>query len=218
MTSHQDGTFLYTRPRQTVVGLWLALHDAHTGNGCLWARPGSHREPLRRRFVRTGGGDKEVVMTFVDESVPATDEAYFFAASGAVRRTPWQRARRWLVALRRWLLRRPASASSAAAPDERAVHAARSEQARTWEGHWPADDADNAAAASELAARGFVPLNVSAGDLVVLAGTLDHLSLPNHSPRDRHTFQLHMIEGPAAGVQWAPENWLQYSTGSFQSL
>ena len=128
MTSHQDGTFLYTRPRQTVVGLWLALHDAHTGNGCLWARPGSHREPLRRRFVRTGGDGGEVVMTFVDESAPAADEAYFFATSGAVlppRRTPWQRARRWLVALRRRLLRRPASASSATAPnigDERTVH------------------------------------------------------------------------------------------------
>jgi hypothetical protein len=25
VTSHQDGTFLYTRPQQTVVGLWLAL-------------------------------------------------------------------------------------------------------------------------------------------------------------------------------------------------
>jgi ectoine hydroxylase-related dioxygenase (phytanoyl-CoA dioxygenase family) len=49
-----------------VVGLWLALHDAHVGNGCLWARPGSHREPLRRRFVRTADGEDngEVMMSF----------------------------------------------------------------------------------------------------------------------------------------------------------
>ena len=58
-----------------------------------------------------------------------------------------------------------------------------------------------------------------AGDLAVFPGTLDHLSLPNRSPHDRHTFQLHMIEGPAAGVQWAPENWLQYPGGAaFPSL
>ena len=69
------------------------------------------------------------------------------------------------------------------------------------------------AAAAELAARGFVPLDVRAGDLVMFAGTLDHLSLPNGSPHDRHTFQLHMIEGPTAGVQWGAENWLQYPQG-----
>ena len=58
-----------------------------------------------------------------------------------------------------------------------------------------------------------------AGDLVVIAGTLDHLSLPNASPRDRHTFQLHMVEGPEAGVEWAPENWLQSPGGAaFPSL
>ena len=68
------------------------------------------------------------------------------------------------------------------------------------------------ATSAELAARGFVPLPVRAGDLVVLAGTLDHLSLPNLSPDARHTFQLHMVEGPDAGVEWAPENWLQYAS------
>jgi phytanoyl-CoA hydroxylase len=52
VTSHQDSTFLHTEPEQTCLGLWLALHDADLNNGCLWFRPGSHREPLRRRFVR----------------------------------------------------------------------------------------------------------------------------------------------------------------------
>ena len=55
----------------------------------------------------------------------------------------------------------------------------------------------------------YVDSQVRAGDLVLFPGTLDHLSLPNSSPRARHTFQLHLVEGPAAGVSWAPENWLQ---------
>lgn len=52
VTSHQDSTFLYTTPRQTCIGLWLALDDATLENGCLWIRPGSHREGIRRQFVR----------------------------------------------------------------------------------------------------------------------------------------------------------------------
>jgi phytanoyl-CoA hydroxylase len=50
---HQDAAFLYTEPL-SVVGLWLALEDATKDNGCLWAVPGGHHEPLRGRFVREG--------------------------------------------------------------------------------------------------------------------------------------------------------------------
>lgn len=39
---HQDNSFLYTEP-STCTGLWLALEDAKTINGCLWAIPGSHK-------------------------------------------------------------------------------------------------------------------------------------------------------------------------------
>lgn len=52
VTAHQDSTFLYTTPRQTCLGLWLALHPATLENGCLWVRPGSHREGVRRVFAR----------------------------------------------------------------------------------------------------------------------------------------------------------------------
>lgn len=52
VTSHQDSSFLYTTPRQTCIGLWLALDDATLKNGCLWVRPGSHRESVRRQFAR----------------------------------------------------------------------------------------------------------------------------------------------------------------------
>jgi phytanoyl-CoA hydroxylase len=52
---HQDATFLYTEPL-SVIGLWFALEDATVENGCMWALPGGHRGPLRKRFVRTEGG------------------------------------------------------------------------------------------------------------------------------------------------------------------
>jgi len=54
VSCHQDATFLYTEP-QSVVGFWFALQDATLENGCLWAEPGGHHGPLRRRFVREGG-------------------------------------------------------------------------------------------------------------------------------------------------------------------
>jgi len=84
VTSHQDSTFLYTNPRQTCLGLWLALDDATIENGCLWVRPGSHREPVRRKFTRnpvyfgedaiemrsnaTNGDLSKPKMIFLDES------------------------------------------------------------------------------------------------------------------------------------------------------
>ena len=55
VTAHQDHTFLWTDP-PTVTGLWFALEDATVDNGCLWARPGGHAEPPRRRFHRAPGG------------------------------------------------------------------------------------------------------------------------------------------------------------------
>ena len=181
VTSHQDGTFLYTTPHQTVVGFWLALHDATLENGCLWARPGSHLEPLRRRFVRstdgsTDGGEEEVVMTFTNVS-SADDESFLSDALLGGESLP---------------------------AGQRAAALASGEAARQWEGK-------ESEGAAELSARGFVPLPVNAGDLVMFPGTLDHLSLPNTSPNARHTFQLHMVESD--GVEWASSNWLQYPQG-----
>ena len=50
---HQDATFLHTMPER-MVGLWFALEDACTDNGCLWALPGGHRDGLKQRFIRDG--------------------------------------------------------------------------------------------------------------------------------------------------------------------
>jgi phytanoyl-CoA hydroxylase len=55
VTCHQDSTFLYTDPID-IVGLWFALEDATTENGCLWAIPGGHRHGLKSRWVRAPEG------------------------------------------------------------------------------------------------------------------------------------------------------------------
>lgn len=55
VSCHQDSTFLYTDP-MSVVGFWVALQDATTENGCLWAEPGGHLGPLRNRFVLDPNG------------------------------------------------------------------------------------------------------------------------------------------------------------------
>jgi phytanoyl-CoA hydroxylase len=55
VTCHQDSTFLYTEPVD-IVGLWFAIEDATTENGCLWAIPGGHRHGLKSRWVRAPEG------------------------------------------------------------------------------------------------------------------------------------------------------------------
>lgn len=158
VTSHQDSCFLYTTPRPTCLGLWLALDAATMENGCLWARPGSHKEPVRRHFQRNSkhfaDGDKSAPqMVFEDLSTDC--------------------------------------------------------KASEWEGKMPKD----------LKEAGFVAAPIEVGDLFVIHGELDHLSLANTSEHERHTFQLHLVEGPGHGVTWSDRNWLQYPPGKqFPSL
>jgi len=52
---HTDSTYLYTEPL-SAIGLWVALEDATTTNGCLWALPGQHTGPLKSRFRRCSSG------------------------------------------------------------------------------------------------------------------------------------------------------------------
>ncbi|XP_048874660.1 phytanoyl-CoA dioxygenase domain-containing protein 1 [Brienomyrus brachyistius] len=56
VTPHQDATFLYTEPLGRVMGVWIALEDVTQQNGCLWFIPGSHKNGITRRFVRTPQG------------------------------------------------------------------------------------------------------------------------------------------------------------------
>ena len=153
--SHQDSTFLYTTPRQTCLGLWLALDDATLENGCLWARPGSHKEPLRRQFHRNPEYFEQLETTNKKpEDIPQLKFRQHHENPKV-----------------------------------------------NWDGGLPS---------TSLLDEGFIPIEVKAGDLVTFCGTLDHLSLPNFSNLPRHTFQLHLVEGPKEGIAWSPENWLQY--------
>lgn len=171
VTSHQDSSFLHTEPRQTCLGLWLALDDATLENGCLWVRPASHAEPLRRRFERNPryfGDEAEGI-----SADPSAPQMVF---------TPLEPP--------------PGQSHGPGAKWEGALP----------EGAWPLPSAG-------LFGAGFVPVEVRAGDLVCFPGLLDHLSLPNRSECARHTFQLHLVEGPRAGVRWSASNWLQYPPG-----
>lgn len=126
VTCHQDSTFLITEPL-SVVGFWVALEDATLENGCLWAQPGGHRGPLRKRFVR----DAEQGTRF-----DVLDDTPFPEPGG---------------------------------PD-------------------------------------LVPLEATAGTLVLLHGLLPHWSDVNRSARSRHAYTVHVID---ARADYPADNWLQ---------
>lgn len=67
VTWHTDHTFLWTEPR-SVIGFWVAIDDANTENGCLWAIPGGHEIPVKSRFIRSGSSTTTEV--FDDSSYP----------------------------------------------------------------------------------------------------------------------------------------------------
>lgn len=121
---HVDHTFLWTEP-QSVIGFWVAIDDATTENGCLWALPGGHRIPVKSR-------------SRLNESRTATITDIFDS-------TPY-----------------------------------------------PTD--------------GLVPLEVARGTLVLLNGSLPHLSGPNTSEKPRHAYTVHVIDGTA---NYPADNWLQ---------
>jgi len=167
VTSHQDSTFLYTTPRVSCLGLWLALDAATLENGCIWARPGSHKESVRRVFVRNSAyfaGDHSKPQMIFEEHPCESDR----------------------------------------------------EPAFEWDGKMPGGWEPPSTGLRE---KGFKAIECEAGDLIVIHGSVDHMSLPNVSSKTRDTFQLHLVEGPAEGVTWSERNWLQYPAGkTFPSL
>lgn len=50
------------------------------------------------------------------------------------------------------------------------------------------------------------PLEVAAGTLVILQGLLPHLSYANRSPKSRHAYAVHLIDGTA---DYPSDNWLR---------
>ena len=166
VNSHQDSTFLFTTPQQTCLGLWLALDEATIENGCLWVRPGSHKEAVRRQYCRNPDHFGQDVIDARSNQAAGDIDAPKFV-----------------------------------------MHTLDEQPDIKWEGKLPDGGWQG------LFDSGFVPVECQAGDLLAFEGTLDHLSLPNFSQKARHTFQLHLVEGPEAGVTWAPSNWLQYPDG-----
>lgn len=75
--SHQDGTFLYTKP-QSAVGFWYALEDCTVTNGTLAFVPGSHKtHPVSKRFVRDGlGGTTFEAVEGVEETAEPAEEDF----------------------------------------------------------------------------------------------------------------------------------------------
>jgi phytanoyl-CoA hydroxylase len=57
-----------------------------------------------------------------------------------------------------------------------------------------------------IPAEGAVPLEARRGTLILLHGQLPHLSGPNRSPKSRHAYTLHVIDG---ACRYLPDNWLQ---------
>ncbi len=184
VTSHQDSTFLFTEPRQTCLGLWLALEDATEENGCVWGRPGSHKEPVRRHFKRNKEWfemNKRDVPQMIFENLVDVETS----------NCPWEGDM-------------PGNTKSG-----------EMEMGETKADKYKLQEKQKEA----VRQAGFVPLNCKKGDLVLIHGAVDHLSLANISLKSRHTFQLHLIDGPKEGIKWSEKNWLQYPNGdSFPSL
>ncbi len=61
---HTDHTYLWTEPL-SAVGLWFAIDDATTENGCMWALPGGHRLPVKCRS-RLNAARTATVMDILD--------------------------------------------------------------------------------------------------------------------------------------------------------
>lgn len=164
VTSHQDSTFLYTTPRPTCLGLWLAIDAATLNNGCLWARPGSHREPVRRVFARNPKRFPAGAWAGVGSGDPNEPQMVFEPGNVGDKTIAWE-----------------------------------GKMPEGWE-----------RPSGGLLEKGFKSLECEVGDLVVIHGQLDHMSLPNRSSDPRETFQLHLVEGPSAEITWSERNWLQY--------
>lgn len=83
VTLHTDHTFLWTEP-QSVTGFWFAVEDATLENGCMWALPGGHRLPVRKRFRRDTSGAGTTFDVFDHADYPAEGEVPLEVAKGTL--------------------------------------------------------------------------------------------------------------------------------------
>ncbi|NIV19996.1 MAG: phytanoyl-CoA dioxygenase family protein, partial [Gammaproteobacteria bacterium] len=71
---HQDASYLASDP-PGVTGVWIALEDAHRGNGCLWVQPGGHRSPLRETYEVDRGAGTGALRQLDDTPWPGQTDA-----------------------------------------------------------------------------------------------------------------------------------------------
>lgn len=71
---HQDASYLITDP-PSIIGLWVAVEDAHRGNGCLWVQPGGHHSPLRDRYEYDHAAQCGTLREVGDTPWPDQDDA-----------------------------------------------------------------------------------------------------------------------------------------------
>jgi phytanoyl-CoA hydroxylase len=69
VNSHTDHTFLWTEP-QSVIGFWIAIDDATTENGCMWALPGGHRIPVKSRSKLNAARTATITEIFDNDPYP----------------------------------------------------------------------------------------------------------------------------------------------------
>ena len=199
-------------------------HTLSVSPGCLWARKGSHREPLRSQLVRTEGAADPANTSGLRAKI-APKEINVDGADAAGLSSAKARG---------WLGKVPGHESLGA---DSVTYSPATEAALREAGFVPlpvkAGDLVSFLCPHALVAPAPPPFSPSRQCLhgtalmlltcsptqVCFPGTTDHLSLANRTPHARHTYQLHLVEGPGAGVEWSKENWMQYPSDlAFPSL
>jgi phytanoyl-CoA hydroxylase len=83
VNSHTDHTFLWTEP-QSVIGFWIAIDDATTENGCMWALPGGHRIPVKSRSKLNESQTATITDVFDNDPYPTEGLVPLEAARGTM--------------------------------------------------------------------------------------------------------------------------------------
>ena len=80
---HTDHTFLWTEP-QSAIGFWVAIDDATTENGCMWALPGGHRIPVKTRSKLNASRTATITEVFDPTPYPTVGLVPLEAARGTL--------------------------------------------------------------------------------------------------------------------------------------
>jgi phytanoyl-CoA hydroxylase len=75
---HQDATYIDIEPnKDNLVGIWIAMEDCSEENGCLRFIPGSHKDELKRQFIRNPDENDEENKFIYTSPVVEYDEDKF---------------------------------------------------------------------------------------------------------------------------------------------